>query len=310
MPHAGRRGGWPDPDDDSGRWTPRAASRLRRSTPLLALFKPARVYAAPLMRCVDTVAPIGLPVRTDPVFAEDDRRHAGRGRGPAARARRRIRPVVVCSQGGVIPDAVAALRPPNVERRRQTFTTPKGSAWVLAFAGDRSDRGRSLWCHRVVSGRSSRGHPAASRRPRDIKRPHDQRWPATGARCHRPAPDRRCVTCVSGAFLAGLAGRRLLGASSVFLAAAFVAAVFRVARWSCARPTVFFAGAVLRGRLLGRRVFLAVVVLPASPSRSLAGRLLGGGRLGLSSTARGLLRRRRLLGGRAASAPCQSPPSP
>jgi hypothetical protein len=41
---------------------------------------------------------------------------------------------VVCSQGGVIPETLAALRPPNVSAGT-SFVTPKGHAWVLSFAG-------------------------------------------------------------------------------------------------------------------------------------------------------------------------------
>ena len=104
-------------------------------TPLLSLFKPARVYSAPLVRCVDTVAPIGLPVRTDPIFAEETAATpttvAGRLRSLVAESGR----IVVASQGGVIPDLVAELHPANAIAS-QTYRTPKGSAWVLAFSGD------------------------------------------------------------------------------------------------------------------------------------------------------------------------------
>ncbi len=104
-------------------------------TPLLSLFKPARVYSAPLVRCVDTVAPIGLPVRTDPVFAEETLATptavAGRLRALVAESGR----IVVASQGGVIPDLIAELHPANAIAS-QTYKTPKGSGWVLAFSGD------------------------------------------------------------------------------------------------------------------------------------------------------------------------------
>jgi len=104
-------------------------------TPLLSLFKPARVYSAPLLRCVDTVAPVGLPVRTDPVFAEETDAPptvvADRLRALVAESGR----IVVASQGGVIPNTVAALHPANAIAS-QTYKTPKGSGWVLAFSGD------------------------------------------------------------------------------------------------------------------------------------------------------------------------------
>jgi 8-oxo-(d)GTP phosphatase len=104
-------------------------------TPLLSLFKPARVYAPPLVRCVDTVAPLGLPVRTDPVFAEETDAPpsavADRLRALVAESGR----IVVASQGGVIPDLVAELHPANAIASR-TYKTPKGSGWVLTFRGD------------------------------------------------------------------------------------------------------------------------------------------------------------------------------
>jgi 8-oxo-(d)GTP phosphatase len=104
-------------------------------TPLLSLFKAARVYSAPLVRCVDTVAAVGLPVRTDPVFAEETEAPpsavADRLRALAAESGR----ILVASQGGVIPDTVAELHPGNAIAT-QTYKTPKGSGWVLAFSGN------------------------------------------------------------------------------------------------------------------------------------------------------------------------------
>ncbi len=131
--HAGSRSEWAGPDemrplDDRGH------AQVRALSGLLSLFRPARVYAAPLVRCVDTVAPVGLMVRTDTMFAES------RGAAPRAVADR-IRElvaesgrVVISSQGGVIPDTLAALKPPNVSTGT-SFGTPKGDAWVLSFAG-------------------------------------------------------------------------------------------------------------------------------------------------------------------------------
>jgi 8-oxo-(d)GTP phosphatase len=131
--HAGSRSHWTGPDharplDEKGE------AQMAVLAPLLKVFKPNRVYAAPVTRCVDCVSPIGLVVRTDSVFAES------RGAAPKAVAER-IRElvaesgrVVVCSQGGVIPKAVEALRPPNATAGA-TFSTPKGAAWVLSFSG-------------------------------------------------------------------------------------------------------------------------------------------------------------------------------
>jgi 8-oxo-dGTP diphosphatase len=130
---AGNRAEWAGDDDrrpldEAGK---RQADAL---TPLLALFRPARVYAAPLVRCVDTVSQIGLPVRRDTLFAEatqaPPKAVADRLRALVAESTR----IVVCSQGGVIPEAVTALRPHNAAATA-TFGTPKGSGWVLAFHG-------------------------------------------------------------------------------------------------------------------------------------------------------------------------------
>lgn len=131
--HAGSRSGWGGPDevrplDSAGK---RDATAL---APLLSLFKPVRVFAAPLTRCIDTVAQIGLPVRSDTVFAEATeaapKAVAERLRALVAESGR----IVVASQGGVIPAAIAALRPPNASATA-TFHTPKGAGWVLTFAG-------------------------------------------------------------------------------------------------------------------------------------------------------------------------------
>jgi 8-oxo-(d)GTP phosphatase len=131
--HAGSRKRWDGPDelrplDLQGQQQAAALG------PLLSLFKPARVYAAPLARCIDTVAPIGLPVRSETVFAAATE-------ATSAAVADRIRAlvaahgrVVIASQGEVIPAAVAALRAHNISATA-TLATPKGSAWVLTFAG-------------------------------------------------------------------------------------------------------------------------------------------------------------------------------
>jgi len=128
---AGSRAAWAGEDgarplDEAGK---RQAAALAG---LLALFRPARVYAAPLVRCVDTVSQLGLPVRPETVFAEAT---AAAPKAIAARLRALVAEsgrIVVCSQGGVIPDVVAELRPPNATAGAD-FHTPKGTAWVLSF---------------------------------------------------------------------------------------------------------------------------------------------------------------------------------
>jgi len=126
---AGRRDGWPGDDDE--RPLDEAGQRdAERAGGLLALFHPARVVSAPPRRCRDTVAPAaaaaGLPgVEPDGRFAEDgdvdealDLLRSMAATHPA---------VVVCSQGGLVRPLVGRLRGDGGE-------TPKGTAWVLAFA--------------------------------------------------------------------------------------------------------------------------------------------------------------------------------
>jgi 8-oxo-dGTP diphosphatase len=128
---AGKKGDFDGPD--SGRpLDATGQEQARRLRPLLALFRPARVYAAPLTRCVETVAQSGLPVRQDTVFAEVT---AAKPAAVADRLRALVAEhgrVVVSSQGAVIPPAVAALAPPNAPAIA-TFDTLKGDGWVLSF---------------------------------------------------------------------------------------------------------------------------------------------------------------------------------
>ena len=130
---AGKRSQWPG-DDDERPLDEEGKRQAAALAPLLAAFRPVRVYSAPVVRCVDTVSPIGLPVREDTVFAEETaaapRAVADRIRALVAEAGR----IVVCSQGAVIPAALAALRPANATATA-SFDTPKGNAWVLSFAG-------------------------------------------------------------------------------------------------------------------------------------------------------------------------------
>jgi 8-oxo-(d)GTP phosphatase len=132
--HAGSRAEWSG-DDDLRPLDERGKRQAAALAPQLALFRPTRVYAAPVTRCVDTVAQVGLPVRGDTVFAEATEA------APKAVARRlqalvaEHGRVVVASQGAVIPAALAALKPPNATAT-EDFATPKGAAWVLSFSDE------------------------------------------------------------------------------------------------------------------------------------------------------------------------------
>lgn len=114
---------------------------------LLRPFAPIEVRSAPLVRCLDTVAPLaaacGLPVEPDEAFAEDAYRD------DPARARRRLvdlaveraskqgvppGAVVVSSQGGVIPGTVKSLAARG-DLPVPKASTPKAAGWVLSFDG-------------------------------------------------------------------------------------------------------------------------------------------------------------------------------
>lgn len=143
---AGRRAGWPGPDElrplsVQGR---RQASALRD---LLVVFGPDRVYSAPPARCVQTVQPLadslGLEIVIEPLLGEE---------GYAAQAEAGLRRLVeigaqggvsvVCSQGGMIPDAIRELavqsgRDDGMPGLDGSVEARKGSLWVLGMRAKR-----------------------------------------------------------------------------------------------------------------------------------------------------------------------------
>jgi phosphohistidine phosphatase SixA len=123
--------GGPDdvrPLDQAGR---RQAAALAATLPV---YRPQRVLAAPLARCVDTVRPLadrlGVQLEPDAAAAEAEN-------DPKASALVQLltelastgTTTVVCSQGGAIPAAVAALTGQTGVPAR------KGSLWALSFDG-------------------------------------------------------------------------------------------------------------------------------------------------------------------------------
>lgn len=129
---AGERATWPGDDfarplDATGQATAKALAQL------LAAYEPTRIISARPVRCVQTVEPLaaltGLPVEVDDRFDEfaDAASAAAVLRNLAADGG----VTVVCSQGGLIPDVVGML----AGRAATAYRTPKGSAWVLGFAG-------------------------------------------------------------------------------------------------------------------------------------------------------------------------------
>lgn len=139
--HAGSREAWAGPDTAR----PLDAAGLRRAhdlADLLVWFAPERLEAAAPYRCVQTLVPfaalVGRPIEIDSSFDE--------GADPAIAAGRLCelgttsRSTVVCSQGGLIPAALAAL----TGGRPEAYTTPKGAGWVLSFTGSRPVRADAL----------------------------------------------------------------------------------------------------------------------------------------------------------------------
>ena len=131
---AGEREAWTGPDadrplDDLGQ---RQAGALAR---LLPSFGPGVLVSAEPQRCRETLAPaarsLGLTVVLDGRFNEETRPELAAARlrdlaGPEAA-------VVVCSQGALIPEAVARLDGRSAVRYR----TAKGEGWSLSFTGRR-----------------------------------------------------------------------------------------------------------------------------------------------------------------------------
>ena len=130
---AGDRDAWDGPDDERP-LDDEGLAQAQALAAVLPLWEPAAVLSAPPLRCRATVQPFadraGLPVEVDDRLAED----AGDALTERLRELGRAgRTVVLCSQGGVIPDAVAAL----TGLPRSEVPARKGSLWALSFADGR-----------------------------------------------------------------------------------------------------------------------------------------------------------------------------
>jgi 8-oxo-(d)GTP phosphatase len=137
---AGKRGTWSGPDsarplDQAGR------SQARALALVLAQAAPERVFSASARRCTQSIEPLAarldLPIEIDTAFDEpkpgqdpDDVVAAAAARLSALAAERGS--MVVCSQGKVIAPALARLSGLGSPK---AWATPKGSGWLLAFAG-------------------------------------------------------------------------------------------------------------------------------------------------------------------------------
>ena len=136
---AGSRSSWSGDDlmrplDGTGR---QQAAGLRRA---LRWFGPRRVLSADPLRCVQTVeglaAVLGVAVEPEPALTEDAYEkdpQRGLDRVLAATGGEE-RVVVVCSQGGVIPDIVGRLAEEHgVRLANPKLPARKSSVWALSF---------------------------------------------------------------------------------------------------------------------------------------------------------------------------------
>jgi 8-oxo-dGTP diphosphatase len=136
---AGKRDEW-DGDDDLRPLSPAGRRQAAGLAAILPLFGADRVHAAPRTRCVDTVAGLGLEIRSEPLLSEE-----GYWVSPSAGVARLLDIVaaggtpVVSSQGGVIPDVIARLADLS-GLRLDGIASKKGSFWVLSFRPPRRDR--------------------------------------------------------------------------------------------------------------------------------------------------------------------------
>jgi 8-oxo-dGTP diphosphatase len=131
--HAGSRQAWHGPDE----LRPLDSVGLRQAAELcvvLELFAPAAVVSASARRCRDTVAPLGLPVKVDPALDEGSPEGVPGAHKALLTLATNETPVVVCSQGKVIPPLLTALHPGN-STATEGYRTPKGTGWLLALSG-------------------------------------------------------------------------------------------------------------------------------------------------------------------------------
>jgi len=132
---AGTRHTWKG-DDGLRPLTEKGRDQAEQLSRLLVLFGPARAYAAPPLRCSQTIQPVadqlGMKIKPEPLLSEE-----GYWRDPGAGLTRLLELAggedvpVVCSQGGVIPDIVERLTGEKEPPAR------KASTWVLGFAAGR-----------------------------------------------------------------------------------------------------------------------------------------------------------------------------
>ncbi|MGX6604102.1 NUDIX hydrolase [Micromonosporaceae bacterium Da 78-11] len=138
--HAGERKKWTGNDalrpvDAQGR------QQAERIGAVLALLRPARLFAATPLRCKQTLEPLaaatGLPIVVDGAFAEPPEAQDAPAKAKSAVPRlldlRAGGVPVICSQGKVMPWLLAALAEVDDP---EPYKTPKGDGWLLTWSGE------------------------------------------------------------------------------------------------------------------------------------------------------------------------------
>jgi 8-oxo-(d)GTP phosphatase len=135
--HAGSRSEWDGPDEDRP-LDRRGIDQARRLAAVLPLFGPTEILSAERARCRETVSPLaerlGLAVGTVAELGEEE--FQADPRAALEVIRRLLEPradpgvTVVCSQGGAIPSALAALDV-RWTGTREFPPAAKGSVWAL-----------------------------------------------------------------------------------------------------------------------------------------------------------------------------------
>ena len=128
-------------DDDQRPLDARGHDQAQALARLLVAYQPARLLSAPLVRCVDTLRPLsagtGLELEHDPLLA------GAAYEAAPERTHEHLRQlvltgatVVACSQGEVLPAAVAALGRAGRAALPERLDAPKAGVWALSFAVD------------------------------------------------------------------------------------------------------------------------------------------------------------------------------
>lgn len=138
---AGNRSDWAG-DDDLRPLSGTGRKQARQMAGLLVLFGPERISSAAPVRCRESVAPLaemlGLSALDEPLLGEHGfYRDTAAGLTRFRELAQEPGVTVVCSQGGVIPDIVAALATgSDVSVGPEDVPAKKGSTWVLTFCKD------------------------------------------------------------------------------------------------------------------------------------------------------------------------------